>query len=181
LVSLSAAAGSGLSVTANSNTKTDIRWRNYATGGGENAIWVMDGPTLVSSLFLTPVKDLNWVIQATGDLNGDNNTDIIWRNYSTGQEALWFMDGTTLVSSTLALPPVTDLNWQIQGTGDFNNDGKADLVWRNYATGQNVIWFLNGATISSSPFIESLPITSARIQAVADFNNDGNPDILWRN
>ena len=170
-----------LNVTANSNTKTDILWRNYATGGGENAVWVMDGTTRVSSAFLTRVSDTNWVIQATGDLNGDNNTDIIWRNYSTGQEALWFMNGTTLVSSTLALPPVTDFNWQIQGAGDFNGDGKAELVWRNYATGQNVLWFLNGTTLASSIFIESLPITSARIQAVADFNNDGNPDILWRN
>ncbi|XHX80206.1 MAG: cadherin-like domain-containing protein [Stenomitos frigidus ULC029] len=170
-----------INVTANSNTKTDILWRNYAIGGGENAVWVMDGITRVSSLFLTPVSDTNWVIQATGDLNGDNNTDIIWRNYATGQEALWFMNGTTLVSSSLALPPVTDFNWQIQGAGDFNGDGKAELVWRNYATGQNVLWFLNGTTLASSIFIESLPTTSARIQAVADFNNDGNPDILWRN
>ena len=42
-----------LNVTANSNTKTDILWRNYQTG--ENTVWVMDGITRVSSVNIQPV------------------------------------------------------------------------------------------------------------------------------
>jgi hypothetical protein len=44
---------------------------------------------------------------------------------------------------------VTDTNWQIVGTGDFNGDGKTDILWRNKSTGQNIIWFMNGATYNS--------------------------------
>ncbi len=31
---------------------------------------------------------------------------------------------------------------------DFNADGKPDLVWRNTATGQNAVWYMNGVTFS---------------------------------
>jgi hypothetical protein len=33
-----------------------------------------------------------------------------------------------------------DINWWITGVDDFNGDGKADLLWRNYSTGRNAIW-----------------------------------------
>jgi hypothetical protein len=32
------------------------------------------------------------------------------------------------------------------GSGDFNRDGHTDLVWRNYSTGGNVIWHMQGTT-----------------------------------
>jgi hypothetical protein len=34
--------------------------------------------------------------------------------------------------------------WRRTLPGDFNGDGKADLVWRNTATGQHAIWLMDG-------------------------------------
>jgi hypothetical protein len=34
--------------------------------------------------------------------------------------------------------------WSIVGAGDFDGDGKADLLWRNDATGSTDIWQMNG-------------------------------------
>jgi streptogramin lyase len=31
--------------------------------------------------------------------------------------------------------------------GDFNADGKTDILWRNKATGQNTVWLMNGVTL----------------------------------
>ncbi|MBW4468975.1 MAG: pre-peptidase C-terminal domain-containing protein [Stenomitos rutilans HA7619-LM2] len=166
-----------LNVSADSNTKTDILWRNYKTG--ENLTWVMDGTTLVSATNLLAVGDINWTIQATGDFNNDGNTDIAWRNYATGQDVIWQMNGTTLVSGSSILA-VTDLNWRIQGAGDFNGDGTSDLFWRNSSTGQNAVWFLKNLTLASSVLIESLAGTNYNVQAVADLNNDGSADLVWR-
>ncbi|PWB78988.1 MAG: hypothetical protein C3F08_07650 [Candidatus Methylomirabilota bacterium] len=77
--------------------------------------------------------------------------------------------------------PVGDLNWQIVGTGDFNNDDHIDILWRNMATGSDVVWFMNGTEWTGSA--ELLPVTdlSWQIVGTGDFNKDTHVDILWRN
>ena len=65
--------------------------------------------------------------------------------------------------------------------GDFNADGKADIVLRNYATGQNAVWIMNGTSLSSVVDLPALTNTSWRIEGTADFNGDGRTDILLRN
>ena len=77
--------------------------------------------------------------------------------------------------------PVDDLNWQIVGTGDFNNDTHVDILWRNISSGTNVVWFMNGTDWTGSA--ELLPVADLNWQIVGtgDFNNDTHVDILWRN
>ena len=41
------------------------------------------------------------------------------------------------------------LQWTIQGVGDFNADGKDDILWRNLATGANAIWRSGSSTTVS--------------------------------
>jgi YD repeat-containing protein len=65
-------------------------------------------------------------------------------------------------------------------SADFNGDSKADLLWRNYATGENRLWYMDGATKVSEAELPPLPDTNWRMSAVADFNADGKPDIVWR-
>ncbi|MBD1923776.1 FG-GAP repeat protein [Microcoleus sp. FACHB-831] len=36
---------------------------------------------------------------------------------------------------------------------DFNGDGKADILWRNYATGDNAVWLMDGKLLSSSAYL----------------------------
>ena len=39
--------------------------------------------------------------------------------------------------------------WHVVGTGDFNSDGKTDLVLQNNS-GAIAVWDMNGSTISQS-------------------------------
>jgi hypothetical protein len=44
---------------------------------------------------------------------------------------------------------------------DLNGDGRADLVWRNAATGATVGWLMNGVAPTSSAILVSDPAWSA--------------------
>ena len=71
-------------------------------------------------------------------------------------------------------------DWIIQGIGDFNGDGKADILWRNSTSGQVYVWLMNGTTIASSGSPGTVT-SDWVIQGVGDFDGDGKSDILWRN
>ena len=65
--------------------------------------------------------------------------------------------------------------------GDFNNDGKVDILWRNQSSGDDIVWFMNGTTLSGGAVLTSVPDTNWKIGGVADLNGDGKSDIVWRN
>src|SRR2546430_134680 len=62
---------------------------------------------------------------------------------------------------------------------DFDGNGTTDLIWRNSATGQTVVWLMNGTSASSSAFIMNDPTWV--VTATGDFNGDGKTDLVWRN
>jgi hypothetical protein len=65
--------------------------------------------------------------------------------------------------------------------GDFNKDGNPDILWRDTSTGDNSIWFMDGATYNGSYAMLPTVATNWQIVGTGDFNKDGKPDILWRN
>ena len=79
-------------------------------------------------------------------------------------------------TSSASPPPPTGSGVQ----GDFNGDGRPDLVWRNYSTGENYVWYLSGGNMIGGAPRPYLADVAWRIESVADFNRDGNTDVLWR-
>jgi hypothetical protein len=109
---------------------------------------------------------------------------LIWQNQSTGQLIYWLMNGVTLQSwGYLNNVQTFDTNWKIMGIGDFNADGKPDLIWQNQVTGQLIYWLMNGVTMQSWGYLNNgQPIdTNWKIVGVFDINSDGNPDLIWQN
>ena len=102
------------------------------------------------------------------------------RNSSTGQNIGWLMNGLT-VSTSAFMPTIADTNWEIRGVGDFDGDGKADVILRNKSTGQNIGWLMNGLTVSLAAFLPTIADTNWEIVGVGDFNGDGKADVILRN
>ncbi len=67
-----------------------------------------------------------------------------------------------------------------QPLSDFNTDGKSDFLLKNSATGDIVLWYMNGATYQSGVSLGALPGPYI-FAGTGDFNGDGKTDILIRN
>jgi hypothetical protein len=165
----------------NRDGNTDLVTRNKTTG--ELVVWLMKGTLRTSAVTIEPtVADLNWDVVGTGDFNRDGNVDLLWRHKATGEVSVWFMAGTTRSSFVAVQPLVADLNWDIVGTGDFNKDGNVDLLWRNKATGEVSVWYMNGtAQLGTAQVQPAVADLSWEIVGTGHFNTDGNIDLLWRN
>ena len=170
----------------NGDGKPDLVWRDQGATGAAG-VWFMDGATQTGAALFTPgpALGLTWRIVGVGDFNGDGKPDLVWRDQgATGMVAVWFMDGTTRIGTASLTPGVVPgLTWRIVGVGDFNGDGKPDLVWRDQgATGTVGVWFMDGATRTGAAVVTPalFPGPNWQIQAVADYNGDGQPDLVWR-
>src|SRR5258708_5654 len=71
-------------------------------------------------------------------------------------------------------------DWHIKGTGDFNNDGRSDILRQN-SDGTPAVWLMNGvnavAVGAVGPFN---PGPSWEIKGTGDYNGDQKSDILWQ-
>jgi hypothetical protein len=177
-----------------------VVWRNSATG--ENYVYPIDSATSLgflrvdsarptsdkfapaiqaSEAYLRTVPDANWQIVGKGDFDGDGKDDILWRNSSTGQNYIYFLDGATLKPTEGFIRTVADQNWQVAGVGDFDGDGKDDILWRNAATGENYIYMMNGLVIHAEGYFRTVADMNWHVVGVGDVDNDGKADIVWRN
>ena len=64
-------------------------------------------------------------LEAVGDRSVDEGATLTLIVSATDPRYVWQMDGTATMASSY-LPPIS-LAWTIQGTGDFDGDGKSDL------------------------------------------------------
>jgi hypothetical protein len=55
---------------------------------------------------------LNWTIEGVGDMDGDDNEDIVWRNLTNGNVAIWQMNGLTI--QQVGVPGSVATDWEIQ-------------------------------------------------------------------
>jgi hypothetical protein len=110
-----------------------------------NGITRMSAPTIWSA---TNVGDSDWVPLVASDFNSDGQSDLVWRNTMTGRVIVWLMDGITRTSAPTIWPATNagDADWVPRAAGDFNADGRSDVIWRNTTSGRVIVWYMNGTT-----------------------------------
>jgi hypothetical protein len=166
----------------------DAIWHDGVSG--YTAVCYMDGVNLIGSScpyidIRYPVRDSSgWTFGGTGDFDYDGRTDILWRNANSGYHEVWYLnDSLTLTgwADFADLVPISS-GWRYVASGDFNRDGKVDVLW-HHSGGSSVVWYLNGTTMTYQEAVDpnySVPEYSGwRPFQVSDFNYDGQADILW--
>jgi hypothetical protein len=165
----------------NGDNRSDLVWR-HATSG-QNVFWYMNGAQMTGGTLTTPLADTRWQIIGTNDFNADGRADLLWRHVTSGENVVWYMNGSVLESGTFLTPAIlADPGWRMAGTGDFDVDGRPDILWRHSTAGQNVVWYMNGSVLQSGTFLNppALQDVGWQMGGTGDLDLDGRTDILWR-
>jgi Tol biopolymer transport system component len=154
--------------------RADILWRHVS---GQTYVWLMDGARVTGHGSLGSVPT-GWSIHGDGDLDGDGRADLVWR-HASGPVYIWLMDGTTVSRHGFphGFPFGVPAAWSIQGVGDLDDDGRADILWQD-SHGALHAWYMDGTRIA----FETSPGTLAgwSVEGVRDLDGDGRADLVWR-
>ena len=166
----------------NGDGRDDILWRNPSTG--QTTDWLGQGNGSFAGNDANALSTIaaSWQVTGTGDFNGDGRSDILWRdNMGTLTTSLGQANGG-LASNAANFWTTIPTNWQVVGSGDFNGDGRDDILWRDN-TGATTNWLgqVNGGFSGNDGNFYATVATSWQVEGIGDFNGDGRDDILWRN
>lgn len=174
----------------NGDGRADIMWFDKTTG---NNRWYVSNGSLSFTKYTNPIPAAslnggNGAVYA-GDWNGDGIQDLLWYDRVSGNNR-WYV-GNGAMSFTAYNNPIAaaSINGNIGGLffGDWNGDGRADVMWYDKASGQNR-WFVSTGVAGGAPAFTtySNPIPTTTINAgsgifFGDWNGDGVTDVMWFN
>jgi hypothetical protein len=166
----------------NGDGRDDILWWDYwysvsTWSGTASGGFTKNAPSPVTT------NSVSWSPTGVGDINGDGRDDILWRNWDTGAFSDWLAipGGGFAVNDVNAFHQIS-LDWQVAGIGDFNGDGRDDVLWRNINGAlSNWLGTQTGGFVINDPNAFAMVPTDWYVAGVGDYNGDGRSDILWRN
>jgi len=126
-----------------------------------------------------------WHVRAIGDFNGDGRPGVIF-TMDNGGTAVWddFVTNGTDQGQFLAQGnlPYNGPTWHVKAAGDFDGDGKDDILWQN-DNGLAAIWLMDGLVVKAGYNIAGTDANGPtwHIANARDMNADGRADLLWQN
>lgn len=165
---------------------------------------------VVAAYSLDPQTSVPFLKQSPSDTNSIESAVVWLKSYQNGASipppppqpftpsvyALGSFDGSGVSDIPIVSGPTVKLRvpgastdatvgtllpgWSVVGEGDFNKDGKSDLLLENDR--QLAIWYLNGATVLPESGNISAPLQAGwSVAGVGDFDGNGYADILLEN
>ncbi|MFI5039934.1 MAG: FG-GAP repeat domain-containing protein, partial [Solirubrobacterales bacterium] len=117
---------------------------------------------------------------AVGDFNGDGKRDLATANNGSANVSVLLGDGNGTFGAASNFPLAPGSHPDALAVGDFNGDGKPDLVTAN-AVSHDVSVLLGDGTGGFGPAASFGVGTMPSSVVVGDFNGDGEPDLATAN
>lgn len=119
------------------------------------------------------------------DLDGNGVSDLLFRDRSQGDHRLEIVLNDrsgpfARRSLLLATGDDPDLAFDVR-SGDFDGDGRSDILTRSLRTGSLRVRLMDGTTIRSQRLLTEVPAgLTDTLEAIADFDGNGTDDLLVR-
>lgn len=153
---------------------------------GAVRVWYMNGAARRAEGSLTPAPaSAQSQVVAADDFDADGKTDLVFRQAGGGAVEFWLLNGTARVGAPVPLSGASapGPEWELGASGDFDHDGKPDLLWRNRQTQKLRVWTMNGAVKQGEllPSPDQAADANWSVVAALDYDRDGQRDLLWYN
>ncbi|MFM5889652.1 MAG: FG-GAP-like repeat-containing protein [Dolichospermum sp.] len=196
-----AVAGLPISLTVgdfNGDGKSDLVVGTGNTGTGNFSVLLgtgVSGLSTATNYFIFDPSQLPVVgYLAVGDFNGDGKTDLVAAGNATqataqaflvalgsGSSSLFSSINLNISGGTFYLPPNLSTIYPTSvAIGDFNSDGKSDLVLTTYSQGIVSVAFGNGTGSFGATTNFNVGSGPASVKT-GDFNGDGKSDLVVAN
>ena len=142
-------------------------------------MWTLDG-TQVHHIRDGSLDEM--AVKAVGDFDGNGFADILFMDLLNNRSYVWFNDGTLtpmgLIGNLPQPSPGLDssLNVDAVGSGDFDGDGHADVLWTNLDTGSLFWWKIGSDMHVIQANVDHTSFTT--LLGLADVNGDGVAEII---
>lgn len=141
----------------------------------------MDGRrVLADSGRVAITTDTAYHVAGVGDFNGDGRDDVLLR-HNDGRWRYVPMNGRLVVEAQAGAANLTpNVDFKVAGIGDFNGDGRDDVLLR-HSDGRWHYYPMNGARSASGRGAVALTRDlDYAIAGIGDFDGDGRDDIMLR-
>lgn len=154
----------------NGDGRADIVWVDSA-----NNIYLWTGLQNGFASQFVAQNAPGWSVVGAGDVDGDGKSDLLVYAQSPARLGWWVMSGATVLSYH---SQSVNSTWKFATVGDFNVDGKADVVWGD-SSNNIYLWTSTGNAFTSNFVAKNASGWS--IVGSGDVDGDGRSDLLVYN
>ncbi len=166
----------------NRDNYSDLILQNPSTNA--IACWFMQAAVKFGDASFSQSPSTEYTVAGVGDFKGNGVITLVLQSKVTNGIVLWYSGGganNTDIFSGDFVDATPAAGWKVVGVGDFNQDGKSDLVFQNQTTHQVAFWLMDGPHYLGGLVSPHTPLAGWQVVGVGDFNGDSAQDLVFQN